>query len=504
MSPTAVPPSPQEIHRKLSVHSVTRPKIALGHVSGTESDSDSVLTPDVSTALTGHSAFANPSSQPPLSSIAERSPDCGVDTDEEDAAGGWRTPDARRQKGDGDSVIKSGYLSKKGMRRRTWKKRWFVLRPAHLAYYKSNAEYQTLKILDLADIHSCTPVNLKGHDNSFCLVSPNRTFYFQASSPDDMKSWVAVIEETRQTLLATSTQTSASTPIPIPTGRPSSLRTPALTLSSSPGNLHAITSSDSEDGGPSTGQRGYYSGSAPSPTALNFAPSPTKPSSAVPTANASKIIVSGYLMKCGSKRRNWRKRWFVLTSEKLVYSGSHMDTKHHKSFPFSEILDALEFDIPSRHAYVHSATASSPPTSGFVSEGEEAGSHSFKIVTTKRTLLLCAPNEEDEIRWLGAIRALIARRSESGMVPGKTPKLTAPGGASGSSQRSQEDNGVGGGSASPNVPSGMPAVATASSNVVGTPLPSGSGGLKGKPRRMSTGGGGGAGGGSSGITEEAR
>lgn len=38
----------------------------------------------------------------------------------------------------------------------------------------------------------------------------------------------------------------------------------------------------------------------------------------------AKVIVSGYLMKCGSKRRNWRKRWFVLTSEKLVYSGSHM------------------------------------------------------------------------------------------------------------------------------------------------------------------------------------
>lgn len=38
----------------------------------------------------------------------------------------------------------------------------------------------------------------------------------------------------------------------------------------------------------------------------------------------TKIVVSGYLMKCGSKRHNWRKRWFVLYGEKLVYSGSHM------------------------------------------------------------------------------------------------------------------------------------------------------------------------------------
>lgn len=44
--------------------------------------------------------------------------------------------------------------------------------------------------------------------------------------------------------------------------------------------------------------------------------------------------------------------------------------------------------------------------------------HTFKIVTTKRNLLLCAPSEDDEIKWLGAIRALIARRSGTGVVPG--------------------------------------------------------------------------------------
>ena len=187
------------------------------------------------------------------------------------------------------------------------------------------------------------------------------------------------------------------------------------------------------------------------------------------------------------------------------------DTKHHKSFPFSEILDALEFDIPSRHAYAHSATTSSPPAAGFISESEEAGTHSFKIVTTKRTLLLCAPSEEDEIRWLGAIRALIARRSESGLVPGKMPKLTAPGGSSAGSYRSHDESGI---TTNANAISGLatPTAAVASSGVVGTPLPSGSGGIKGKPRRKSvgaSGGGsggasGGASGGSSGIVEEPR
>lgn len=40
-------------------------------------------------------------------------------------------------------------------------------------------------------------------------------------------------------------------------------------------------------------------------------------------------------------------------------------------------------------------------------------------MTTKRTLLLCAPTEEDEIKWLGAVRALIARRSGGSTVPGE-------------------------------------------------------------------------------------
>jgi hypothetical protein len=46
--------------------------------------------------------------------------------------------------------------------------------------------------------------------------------------------------------------------------------------------------------------------------------------------------------------------------------------------------------------------------------------HIFKIVTTKRTLLLSAPSETEEIKWLSTVRALIARRAApcgQGQVP---------------------------------------------------------------------------------------
>jgi hypothetical protein len=97
-------------------------------VSGTESDSDSILTPDVSSPLghaqVGHGggSHGGTSSQPPLSSIAERRSGSGEDSedDEDEEEGGWKTADVkgRPQSSVDESVIKAGYLWKKGERRK--------------------------------------------------------------------------------------------------------------------------------------------------------------------------------------------------------------------------------------------------------------------------------------------------------------------------------------------------------------------------------------------------
>ncbi|KAG2146138.1 uncharacterized protein EDB93DRAFT_1086433 [Suillus bovinus] len=449
-SRSAPPPSLQEIQRKLSVHSTARPKKALPvsqpHVSGTESDSDSALSPDL-LSPTSQSYGSNPisgsTSQPPLSSIAEGKSGSGEesDEDEEEEEGGWRTATKAEnpQSSFDEKMIKSGYLWKKGERRKTWKKRWFVLRPAHIAYYKTNAEYQLLRLLDLSDVHSCTPVTLKKHTNTFGVVSTVRTFYLQAESPVEVQRWVQAIQDAREALMTISTQTSLLTPpIPIPGAPSASCR---ITVSHSPPKVsHAqnITSSDSEDASPSA-QRTYSTSSQNRP-AVSSSPTRTQ---AIPK-EAAKIVLSGYLMKCGSKRHNWRKRWFMLNGEKLVYSGSHMDTKPHRQFSFSEILDALEFDMRS---HKHNAPLPPPSTSPLSSSAvpdDSQGHFTFKIVTTKRTLLLCAPSEEEEIKWLSAIRALIARRSGAGVVPGD------PSGNVGSAPKQPADanQGTGGGSAS--------------------------------------------------------
>ncbi|KAI0749723.1 hypothetical protein C8Q80DRAFT_1218803 [Daedaleopsis nitida] len=403
------PPSLQEVTRKLSVHSVKPPKPTLASVpvSGTESDSDSVFSPDVI---------------PPSPIGGEESED-----DEDDEEGGWRTQDITlSQRGALDeTVIKAGYLWKKGERRKTWKKRWFVLRPAHLAFYKTSAEYKLLRLLDLADVHSCTQIVLKKHQNTFGLVSPTRTFYLQADSADQVRDWVTAINDARYALLTTSTRNSASSPIPIPT-TPAAQSQHAPRASSSPSqspNLHQLTSSDSDDASPNT-KPAVVSPASGAGVGGEGSSSPTKP------------VLSGYLMKCGSRRHNWHKRWFVLSGEKLIYSRSHMDTKPHRQMPLSLIIDALEYDLPPHRS--HPNVASPPPASPSFAlasspdGGDGAVTHTFKIVTTKRTLLLCAPSEEEEIKWLSAIRALIARRSGQGVVPGEPQSVSPPGAGVGS------------------------------------------------------------------------
>lgn len=76
-------------------------------VSGTESDSDSGLSPD---------HIASSSAPPPLSAIAERQRTGEDSEDDEEDTGAWRTADVPRAAGDSD--IRAGYLWKKGERRK--------------------------------------------------------------------------------------------------------------------------------------------------------------------------------------------------------------------------------------------------------------------------------------------------------------------------------------------------------------------------------------------------
>lgn len=142
-----------------------------------------------------------------------------------------------------------------------------------------------------------------------------------------MREWVLAINGAREALVGTSTQNSVATPpvpIPIPgssaaghVGRGGGASGSSGLTPSPPSHrshAHPVTSeSDSEDG-----HVGSYN------AATTFSSSPMKSNQAHLQKDPTKAVISGYLMKCRSKRRGWRKRWFVLTGEKLMYMANHM------------------------------------------------------------------------------------------------------------------------------------------------------------------------------------
>lgn len=288
----------------------------------------------------------------------------------------------------------------------------------------------------------------------------------------------------------------------------------------------------------------------------------------------NRVITQGYLMKQSNRRKgHWRKRWFVLTASRLMYTRSHMDAKAHRQVPIASILDAIEYSSGagsgagagkkekektgstggvggvgsptvssplggsfSFNAFGSDAAQQQPGSSSFGAAAEGAtgegvssslpasgaggssalahdddhstapppapparrqsvvaaaagmasnvgagmgmnmGSghssskrmdNSFKIITPKRVFLLCAPTEEEEIKWLSALQALLARSRGSGAATGG-----AAGGAPAATGAAASAPGSGGASSAA---AGTEGQASAPSGLVSSPSMSGSG-----------------------------
>ena len=219
----------------------------------------------------------------------------------------------------------------------TWKRRWFVLRRSHLAYYKTPAEYKLLRLLDISEIHAITPVSLKRHDNTFGIVTRGRTFYLQAETQDEVEVWVAKLNEAKDALQSTN----SSVAVPIATPPPSAPSAYQAAIVGSPASpAKASTTPPQLVVPPSPKIVAFSEPSSPvqantnrrNSRAITVSSSDSEPDEPIKTPvagpanpkDAGKVIMSGYLMKCGSKRKTWRKRWFVLSADRMVYTGSHM------------------------------------------------------------------------------------------------------------------------------------------------------------------------------------
>lgn len=171
-----------------------------------------------------------------------------------------------------------------------------------------------------------------------------------------------------------------------------------------------------------------------------------------PVADSNKIIVAAYLMKKSRKttREVWRKRWFYLTSGGMTYSKSHMvsyelsiadiqDVRPLTYVPITSILDVFSIEETDDDDVGDTSDDSRPshPTRGASMRKQREATtlphqdqHILRIVTNKRRFDLCAPSEEEEIKWIAAIRALVNREREKrqpgGVAAPLSPRSEAP------------------------------------------------------------------------------
>ncbi|KAG0266257.1 hypothetical protein BG011_002954 [Mortierella polycephala] len=82
----------------------------------------------------------------------------------------------------------------------------------------------------------------------------------------------------------------------------------------------------------------------------------------------SKVVRQGYLLKLGNKYKTWRKKWFVLRGDKLTYY------KNTKTDPVSK-----------------------------------SKLYCLRIVTSKRSFVCCAPDEDTLLQWLDALHVECGR-----------------------------------------------------------------------------------------------
>jgi hypothetical protein len=147
-------------------------------------------------------------------------------------------------------------------------------------------------------------------------VTATRTYYLQAESQQDARAWVAAIRE-REGGTARFTGGCALRPLidpPDPDPRALlSCRHLAIASLAPParGDLIGIGGRLTKHAAHVLITAVYARHATPSSPRIGGPP------------DASKVVMSGYITKMG-KRRNWRKRWFMLNGEMLMYAGSHM------------------------------------------------------------------------------------------------------------------------------------------------------------------------------------
>lgn len=351
-----------------------------------------------------------------------------------------------------DRIIKSGQVSKRTRKTKSWKPIHIVLRPNLLSIYRDKAETKLRHQITLSDLTAiaCQKDPKGKAKHVFALFSPSRNYHLEAASDQDAQEWVqlirreARIDQDEEEMVLASPGGAKSTyrgferhvghtasheapqgyssseaetsiyhpPIRRPKHSLHNKRRPSHTLDySGPENASYSDFSDSQ--GASARMSSLSLTLAENqphqpPHAANanaiYGPNPRAPlaprnvsqGSGIQTAkqDEERIICQGwiYMLKSKSGVRQWKKLWMVLRPKSLALYKNEEEYAAVLVLAFHNIIDAVEIDPISR-----------------------SKQFCLQLITEERNYRMCAPDDDALARWLGAVKSLLVKRRETAL-----------------------------------------------------------------------------------------
>jgi hypothetical protein len=348
-----------------------------------------------------------------------------------------------------DRIIKSGQVSKRTRKTKSWKPIYIVLRPNLLSIYRDKAETKLRHQITLSDLTAIArQKDPKGKaKHVFALFSPSRNYHLEAASDQDAQDWVqlirreARIDQNEEEMVVASpggakstyrgferhtnhnltqdipqgySSSEAETPLyQPPTRRPKhalhSKRRPSHTLDYS-GTENAsysdfsdsqvpsarmsslsltLAENQSQQTHPSAGTNSIYGANTRTP----LAPRNVSQTSGIHTVkqDEERVICQGwiYMLKSKSGVRQWKKSWMVLRPKSLALYKNEEEYAVVLLIPFHNIIDAVEINPISR-----------------------SKKFCLQLITEERNYRMCAPDDDGLARWLGAVKSVLVKRKE--------------------------------------------------------------------------------------------
>ena len=103
----------------------------------------------------------------------------------------------------GGTILKEGFLFKKGGVMKSWSRRYFVLTPQSLSYFKSELHQSTRQPLGRIFLSDIVRISTESTEKRkafvFALLTKKRTVLLQAANTEDREKWAEAVRRSLET-----------------------------------------------------------------------------------------------------------------------------------------------------------------------------------------------------------------------------------------------------------------------------------------------------------------